>query len=200
MGWCIIIAIFFFSLKIGVLFNFFHTNNLLFTVNENAYRKSYPYSPYYALSTTSRKVRMQHSHFAISTNFLAKEQSVKAKLKDGTPHCLLTIDISRHSFGWNTWRNPNLVSFNVFEEKPRVTKFFRNGFCSFRCSKSVKIWIRSALFLSESSWGTQSANFHTFLSFVVEWSTLKSSANILFVKLSSSSTAAKSAWSSKFDS
>ena len=40
----------FFSLKIGVLVNFFHKNYLLFSVNENAYRKSYPNSPYYALA------------------------------------------------------------------------------------------------------------------------------------------------------
>ncbi|CAD1468581.1 unnamed protein product [Heterotrigona itama] len=34
-------------------------------------------------STTSRKVGMQPSHFAISTNFLVKQQSAEAKLKDG---------------------------------------------------------------------------------------------------------------------
>ena len=70
----------FFSLKIGVFINFFHKNNLFFSVNGNVYRKSNPYSPILC-STTSRKVGMQLSHFAISTNFLANEQSAKAKLK-----------------------------------------------------------------------------------------------------------------------
>ena len=37
-------------------------------------------------TTTSRKVEIQHSHLGISTNFLAKEQSAKGKLKDGTHH------------------------------------------------------------------------------------------------------------------
>ena len=36
------------------------------------------------LSTILRKIRIQHNHFAISTNFLSKEQSTKAKLKDGS--------------------------------------------------------------------------------------------------------------------
>ena len=35
-------------------------------------------------SSTSRKVRTQHSHFAISTNLLTKEPSAKVKLKNGT--------------------------------------------------------------------------------------------------------------------
>ena len=78
-----------------------------------------------------------------------------------------------------------------------VTRFFRNGVYSFRCNNSVKILTRSALFLSKSSWGTHPANFHTFPSSLrrrtmVEWSILKSSVNILVVKLSFSSTAAKS--------
>ena len=85
-----------------------------------------------------------------------------------------------------------------------VTRFSRKGVCSFRFSNSVKIRTRSALLFSESSWGTHPANFHTFPSFlrrrtIVEWSTLKSSANILVVKLSSSSTADNNAWSLKFD-
>ena len=85
-----------------------------------------------------------------------------------------------------------------------VTRFFRNGPCSFRSNKSVKIRTRLALLLSMSSWGTHPANFHTFPSFLrrrtmVEWSTLKLSASIRIVKRSSSSAAAKSAWSSKSD-
>ena len=56
--WCIIIAAFFFRLflflKIVVFFNYFHWNNLLFSDNVNAYRKSYPYSPYYALPLRER--------------------------------------------------------------------------------------------------------------------------------------------------
>ncbi|GFY59946.1 hypothetical protein TNIN_219821 [Trichonephila inaurata madagascariensis] len=69
----------------------------------------------------------------------------------------------RYSFGRITWRNANL-SFDVFEEKPRliaVTRFFENSGCSFRCSNSVKIRTRFEL-LSESSWGTHPAIFHTF--------------------------------------
>ena len=37
----------------------------------------------------------------------------------GTPHCLLTLDAFQYYFGWNTWRNPNLLSFDVFEENSR---------------------------------------------------------------------------------
>lgn len=51
---------------------------------------------------------------------------------------------------------------------------------------------------------THLANFHTLPSFsrrrtMVEWSTLRSSVNILVFKLLSSFTATKSAWSYKFD-
>ena len=81
-----------------------------------------------------------------------------------------------------------------------VTRFFKNRVCSFHWSKSVKIRIRSALLLSESWWGTHPDNFNIFRNFLRRRTMVKCSANILDVKLSSSSTAAKSAWSSKFDS
>ncbi|GFY75686.1 hypothetical protein TNIN_281811 [Trichonephila inaurata madagascariensis] len=43
-----------------------------------------------------------------------------------------------------------------------VTRFFKNGACSFRCSSSVKIRTRSALLSSESSWGNPSSDFPHF--------------------------------------
>ena len=147
-------------------------------------------------STISRKVGMQHSYFAISTNFLAKEQSAKGKLKDGT-HCPLQWT----PFGIPLGETPGetqtfflLTFLKRCHDSYPVTRFFRNGICSFLCSKSVKIRSRSVLLFSESLWGLISI----FLSFLrrrtmVEWSTLKSSAQILVVKFSSSSTAAKSA-------
>lgn len=105
----------------------------------------------------------------------------------------------RYSFGCNTWRNANFLSFHIFEENPQftsVTKFFRKWVYSFRCGKSVRIWTRSALFLSESSCRDPSSQFPYFFKLfktqtMVEWFTLKYSANILVVKFSSSSTAAK---------
>ena len=48
-----------------------------------------------------------------------EEHSAKAKLKDGTHHIACLVDAFRYSFGRNTWRNAILLSFNVFEEKPR---------------------------------------------------------------------------------
>ena len=47
----------------------------------------------------------------------------------------------KHSFFWRFWREVTIQP---------VSRFFRNGVCSFLCSKSMKIRTRSALFLSES--------------------------------------------------
>ena len=145
----------FFSLKIGNLFNFFHKYILLFSVNENAYRKSYPYLPYYALPLRERL--KYSSHLAISTNFLVKEQSAKAKLKNGTHHIAF---LPWTPFGNLLGETPGetqtfflLMFLERSHDSSAVTRFFRNEVCSFRCSKSVKIWTRSILLLSESSWG-----------------------------------------------
>ena len=58
------------------------------------------------------------------------------------------MDAFRYSFGWNTWRNPNLLSFNVFEEKPWFIpsdEILQERVCSFLCIKSVKIRTRSVI-------------------------------------------------------
>ena len=119
----------------------------------------------------------------------------KAKLKDGTPHCLLTLDAFQYSFGWKIWWNANLLSFDFFEEKP----WFISRDEIFQ-ERSLIVFLQQVR-LCCSSWRTHPANFHTFPSILrrftmVEWSTLKSLANILDVKLSSSSIKSKSAWSS----
>ena len=145
IGWRIIIAAF--------LATFFHLMKM--PIENHIHIRHY--------SSTSRKVGMQHSHFAISTNYLTKEQSAKAKLKCGTLHCLLK-DAFRYSFGWNSWRTQTffiLTFLNRSHNSSLVTRFFRNWVCSFSCSKSVKIRTHSVLMLS-----THSANFHTFPSFL----------------------------------
>lgn len=75
---------------------------------------------------------------------------------------------------------------------------------SLRGSISVKIRTRSDLLLPLNSWGTHPANFRVLLSLlrqrrVIEGSTLKLSASIHVIRVSSPSTAAKSDWSSEYD-
>ena len=129
---------------------FFYKNNLLFSVNEIAYQKSIIHIRHTLLYHFEKGWKcMQHSHFAISTNFLAKEQSAKAKLKDATHHIAF---LQWTPFGIPLGETPDetqtiflLTCLKRSHHSTRVSRFFRNGVCSIRCSKSGKIQTRSAL-------------------------------------------------------
>ena len=82
----------FFFFKNWRFVNSFHKNNLLFSVSENVYRKSYPYPPYYALPF-AQSIR--------DLNELFGEGTISKRWH--TPYCLLAVDAFRYSFGVNTW-------------------------------------------------------------------------------------------------
>ena len=89
LGWCIIIAAFF-SLKIGILFNFFLIKIFF----------SFQLSKIISIFAILCPLGMEQSHFTISINFLKKEQSSKSQAERWhTPHCLLSVDAFRYSFG-----------------------------------------------------------------------------------------------------
>ena len=100
---------------------FFHKNNLL------SYRKSYQYS-HIMLHHFEKSWNGAQSLFGEKT--ISKIQVVRWR----TPHCFLRVDAFRYFLGWNSWRNPNLLSFDVFEEKPRFE------FARFSATNRWKFW------------------------------------------------------------
>lgn len=69
----------FFSLKIGILFNFFHNIISKIIFSFLVYRKCISKIIFILCSITLTKILMEHNYFAISMNFLAKKQSAKVK-------------------------------------------------------------------------------------------------------------------------
>ena len=65
-----------------------------------------------------------------------------------TPHCLLTVEAFRYSFGLTLGETQTFFLLTFLKrshESIPVTRFFRNGLGLYRCSKSVKIRAHSAL-------------------------------------------------------
>ena len=86
---------------------------------------------------------MQHSHFVISTIFLAKEQSAKAKLKDGTHLAFLQ---------WTSFDIP-------LDETPGETQtFFLLTFLK-RCNDSSPVTRELSLLVSLQQIGENSDTF-----------------------------------------
>ena len=140
----------FFSLKIGVLLNFFHKNNLLFSVNENAYRKSYPYSPYYALplwETLECSTVVSRSQ----RTFWRWEQSAKVKLKNGSRSSNPAIQTSQmkkeeadHKISttrhfWQPWKRTKAWQAKCWPKSSMWT-FIRPSFVVWKSSEKYRNW------------------------------------------------------------